>query len=105
MKVNASPEHWRTALSSRSAASECGSGANGLSSVGVGQPSVRVRKTEVEVTFETVGAETRVTVVHRGWDSVPDEHVVRHGFPDAIFLRRHSEWWQALLARLREHGP
>jgi uncharacterized protein YndB with AHSA1/START domain len=40
----------------------------------------------------------------RGWDSVPDEHVARHGFPDAIFLRRHGEWWQALLARLRDVG-
>jgi len=58
--------------------------------------------TEVEVTFEAVGTETRVTVTHRGWDSVPDEHVARHGFPDAIFLRRHGEWWQALLARLRD---
>jgi len=59
------------------------------------------QETEVEVTFETVGAETRVTVVHRGWDSVPDEHVARHGFPNAIFLRRHGEWWQVLLARTR----
>jgi hypothetical protein len=31
-------------------------------------------------------AETRVTVEHRGWDSVPQEHVARHGFPDAVFL-------------------
>jgi uncharacterized protein YndB with AHSA1/START domain len=58
--------------------------------------------TEVEVAFEAVGAETRVTVIHRGWDSVPPEHVARHDFPDAIFLRRHGEWWQALLARLEE---
>jgi uncharacterized protein YndB with AHSA1/START domain len=56
--------------------------------------------TEVEVTFEPVGAETRVTVTHRGWDSVPPEHVARHRFPEAIFLRRHGEWWQLLLARL-----
>jgi uncharacterized protein YndB with AHSA1/START domain len=56
--------------------------------------------TEVAVTFEPVGAETRVTVSHRGWDSVPIEHVARHGFPEAIFLRRHGEWWQRLLARL-----
>jgi uncharacterized protein YndB with AHSA1/START domain len=60
--------------------------------------------TEVEVTFEAVGAETRVTVIHCGWETVPDEHVARHGFPDAIFLRGHAEWWQALLARLRERG-
>ena len=61
--------------------------------------------TRVEVRFEAVGAETRVTVEHYGWDTIPPEHVARHHFPDAIFLRRHAEWWQALLssydARLR----
>ena len=54
--------------------------------------------TEVEVRFEAVGDETRVTVEHTGWDSVPAGHVARHGFPDAVFLRRHGEWWQALLS-------
>ena len=56
--------------------------------------------TEVEVSFEVVGTETRVTVEHRGWDTVPAAHVARHGFPDSIFLRRHGEWWQTLLERL-----
>jgi hypothetical protein len=60
--------------------------------------------TEVEVRFDPVGEETRVTVEHRGWDSVPQEHVARHHFPDAIFLRRHAEWWQALLASLKEQA-
>jgi uncharacterized protein YndB with AHSA1/START domain len=53
--------------------------------------------TTVEVLFEPVGEETRITVVHSGWDSVPQEHVARHSFPDALFLRRHAEWWQQLL--------
>jgi len=57
--------------------------------------------TEVEVRFEAVGEETRVTVEHRGWDSVPAEHVARHRFPDAVFLQRHAEWWQVLLASLK----
>jgi hypothetical protein len=56
--------------------------------------------TEVEVIFEPVGPETRVTVEHRGWESVPAAHVARHGFPDAAFLLRHAEWWQALLGAL-----
>src|SRR6185369_6047970 len=60
--------------------------------------------TEVEVRFEAVGDETRVSVEHRGWDSVPQEHVARHHFPDALFLRRHGEWWQALLASMRERS-
>ena len=53
--------------------------------------------TEVEVRFEAVGDQTRVTVEHRGWDSVPQAHVARHGFPATIFLTRHAEWWQSLL--------
>jgi uncharacterized protein YndB with AHSA1/START domain len=57
--------------------------------------------TQVEIRFEPVGHETRITVEHLGWDSVPQEHVARHGFPDGVFLRRHGEWWQALLASLR----
>ncbi len=57
--------------------------------------------TEVEVRFEAVGEETRVTVEHRGWETVPQEHVARHSFPDALFLRRHGEWWQSLLASMK----
>lgn len=59
------------------------------------------QNTEVDVRFEAVGDETRVTVTHMGWDSVPQSHVARHTFPDAIFLRRHGEWWQVLLARFK----
>jgi uncharacterized protein YndB with AHSA1/START domain len=54
--------------------------------------------TYVEVRFEAVGDETRVTVEHRGWDAIPPEHVARHGFTDAVFLHRHAEWWRELLS-------
>jgi len=57
--------------------------------------------TEVEIRFEAVGDETRVTVEHRGWDSVPQEHVARHGFPNTVILQRHAEWWQSLLASFK----
>ncbi|MDB5453417.1 MAG: activator of ATPase 1 family protein [Caulobacteraceae bacterium] len=60
--------------------------------------------TEVEVLFEPVGEETRVSVTHTGWDSVPAEHVARHSYPDALFLRRHGEWWLALLASFKEQA-
>ena len=56
--------------------------------------------TEVEVTFEAVGEETRVTVTHTGWDSVPQAHLAKHGFPETAFLARHGEWWRTLLGRL-----
>lgn len=53
--------------------------------------------TEVEVRFDAIGDQTRVTVEHTGWDSVPQAHVARHGFPATIFLTHHAEWWQSLL--------
>jgi hypothetical protein len=56
--------------------------------------------THVELRFEAAGAETRITVEHHGWETVPQKHAARHGFPDVIFLRRHGEWWQALLNSL-----
>jgi uncharacterized protein YndB with AHSA1/START domain len=65
---------------------------------------VKGQDTEVEVRFEAVGEETRVTVEHRGWDSVPMEHVARHGFANPVFLRRHGEWWQAMLNRIKDHA-
>jgi uncharacterized protein YndB with AHSA1/START domain len=57
--------------------------------------------TEVEVTFEAVGDETRVSVTHTGWDSVPADHLARHHFPDQVFLQRHGEWWRDLLGSYR----
>jgi hypothetical protein len=56
--------------------------------------------TEVEIRFEPVGRETRVTVEHRGWDSVAQEHVDRHGFPLQITNQRQGEQWRAGLDRL-----
>ncbi len=59
--------------------------------------------TEVEVLFETVGEETRVSIEHRGWDRVPQDHAARHGFPLEIFQRRFAERLQRLLKALRDH--
>jgi hypothetical protein len=33
---------------------------------------------------------------------VPQGHAARHGFPLGVFQARHAEWWQALLASLRQ---
>lgn len=54
--------------------------------------------THVDVRFEAVGEETRVTVEHRGWDSIPQDHVARHGFPLAATQMRLAEHWRAQLA-------
>ena len=57
----------------------------------------RGEDTRVVVSFEPAGEQTRITVEHHGWDTIPAAHVARHGFPDAVFLRRHAEWWRSLL--------
>ena len=57
--------------------------------------------TQVEVRFEAVGGETRVSVEHRGFDQVP-EGAARHGFPDEVLLMRLAEWWRALLTSYRD---
>ena len=58
--------------------------------------------TEGLVSFEPAGAETRITVEHVGWDTVPREHAAKHSFPNEIFLQRHAEYWRALLDSLQE---
>lgn len=59
-------------------------------------------KTEVEVRFEVVGDETRVSIEHRGFDQVPQASAARHGFADQVLLMRLAEWWQAQLRSLNE---
>ena len=46
------------------------------------------QSTEVEVLFEAVGKETRVSIEHRAWDTIPQKHVARHGFPEHATLAR-----------------
>ena len=61
--------------------------------------------TFVTVLFEPVGDETRVTVEHRGWDAIPQEHVARHTFPLGVFQMRLAEHWRVLLAALARQLP
>jgi uncharacterized protein YndB with AHSA1/START domain len=58
--------------------------------------------TEVEIRFDPVEDETRVSVEHRGFDRVPQASAARHGFPDGLLLTRLAEWWRTHLASLRE---
>jgi uncharacterized protein YndB with AHSA1/START domain len=60
------------------------------------------QSTEVEVRFEPVGDETRVSIEHRAWDTIPPRHAARHGFPEHATLQRASEWWRASLNSLRD---
>jgi uncharacterized protein YndB with AHSA1/START domain len=60
-------------------------------------------KTFVEVVFEPSGEGTLVTVRHRGWSSLPDDHPARHGLVGAEFSRMIGMWWGQLMSSLREH--
>ena len=57
--------------------------------------------TEVEVGFEAVGEETRVSVEHRGFNQVP-QGAARHGFPDEVLLLRLAEFWRTQIAAVGE---
>jgi len=57
--------------------------------------------TEVEVGFEAVGEETRVSIEHRGFDQVP-AGAARHGFPDQVLLMRLADFWRAQVAAVGE---
>ncbi len=57
--------------------------------------------THLSVHFEAVDEGTRVTVEHRGWDTIPAKHAARHGFELMLFQRRQAEHWRALLGGLK----
>ena len=58
------------------------------------------QSTELDVRFEAIGDETRVTVEHRGWNLIPKDHAARHGFDLLLFQRRQVDHWRILLASL-----
>jgi uncharacterized protein YndB with AHSA1/START domain len=60
-------------------------------------------RTEVEVHFQPSPSGTLVTVRHRGWAQLPDDHPVRHGRDAAMFIRSMGLWWGNLATSLREH--
>jgi activator of HSP90 ATPase len=59
------------------------------------------QSTEVEVGFEAVGEETRVSIEHRAWDTIPVRHAARHGFPEQATLQHAANWWRGSLYGLR----
>jgi uncharacterized protein YndB with AHSA1/START domain len=54
-------------------------------------------ETQVEVLFEPVGEETRVSIEHRGFDRVPTDNAARHHLPDEVLLPQLSRWWRGQL--------
>jgi uncharacterized protein YndB with AHSA1/START domain len=60
-------------------------------------------RTEVDVQFQSSPSGTLVTVRHRGWSQLRDDHPVRHGQDATVFLRRMGLWWGDLASSLREY--
>ncbi|HLE71205.1 MAG TPA: SRPBCC domain-containing protein [Vicinamibacteria bacterium] len=61
-------------------------------------------KTVVEVRFERADGGTRVTLEHRGWDSIPAGHPVRHGWTGEAFSSLIGLRWADLLVSLRNRA-
>jgi uncharacterized protein YndB with AHSA1/START domain len=63
-----------------------------------------LEQTEVDVSFAAVGNGTLVTVRHRGWQALRQDHPARHGMADEEFARSIGMWWGQQLSSLREHA-
>lgn len=50
-------------------------------------------RTLVEVHFDEEEGDTRVTLVHRGWDSLPPDHPARRGLVGGSFRAAIGGWW------------
>ena len=59
-------------------------------------------KTEVEVEFAASRSGTSVTVTHRGWSSLREDHPARHGHGPSDFCQMLGMWWRDLMTSLRE---
>jgi uncharacterized protein YndB with AHSA1/START domain len=59
------------------------------------------QSTQVEVGFEAVGEETRVSIEHRAWDTIPARHAARHGFAEQATLQQVANWWRSSLHSLK----
>ena len=60
-------------------------------------------RTEVEVRFEEVSNGTRVTVEHRGWDNLRQDHPVRFGYTGYAFADIVGLSWADLLVSMKSH--
>lgn len=60
--------------------------------------------THVDVRFVASGTGTRVTLEHRGWTAIRDDHPVRHGKPSHAFIADLGMWWAGLLRSLGERA-
>lgn len=74
----------------------------GFEAVGQGATDASSGLTRVERS-EPVRVETRVSIEHRAWDTIPRHHAARHGFPEDATLRHAANWWRNSLYALKAH--
>jgi len=55
----------------------------------------------VLVEFAATASGTLVTVTHRGWAALREDHPARHGLVGAAFSRMIGLWWGEQMASLR----
>lgn len=61
--------------------------------------------TEVEVRFEVLGAGTRITLEHRGFDALSADHSARHGLGTGeAFTRMMVGFWSEVLGGLKRQA-
>jgi uncharacterized protein YndB with AHSA1/START domain len=60
-------------------------------------------RTHVEVRFTAIHGKTEVTVEHRGWKALRDDHPARHGMVGSAFSRSLGVFWGDLMSAMREH--
>jgi len=60
-------------------------------------------RTEVLVHFKDLHGKTEVTVEHRGWSALRDDHPARHGLVGSAFSRSMGMFWGELMSAMREH--
>ncbi len=58
--------------------------------------------TEVDVQFVAQRTGTLVTVTHRGFAALRDDHPVRHGLAGSAFCAQMGRWWGDQMTSLRE---
>lgn len=59
--------------------------------------------TEVDVRFDAIDGGTRVSVEHRGWDSLRHDHPARHGKQGRDYEYMKASLWADNLTALRRH--
>ena len=63
------------------------------------------QRTEVEVLFEAMNGGTQVTLEHRGWAALPEDHPVRHGLGSGeSFISMMGLWWGGLMTDYRQRS-